>query len=141
MAEEKGMSKLIFTVFVIVLLAFLFFHFYKVNNIEKQYQATMKTITAQLKEASKEIVSLKGEVDVLKLKLEIASIINEVAKNNFGIAEDKINALVSKLEAKKHKNIDEIKKLKEQIDILFTKKDNNQIIEALGKLQKVIEQQ
>ncbi len=140
MAEEKGMGKVIFTVFVIILVAFLFFHFYKVNTIEKQYQSTVKTVNTQLEEANKEITLMKKEIENLRYKLEIAGIINEVAKNNFGIAQDKLDSLVSKLEAKKHKNIDEIKKLQDDLHILFTKKDNNKIIEQLGVLQKTIEQ-
>ena len=140
MAEEKSMSKVIFTVFVIILLAFLFFHFYKVNAIEQQYKSTVKTVNTQLEQANKEIALLKSEIEVLRYKLEIAGIVNEVAKNNFGFAQEKVDALVSKLEAEKHKNIDKIKQVQEELHTLFVKKDNNKIIEALGLLQKTIEE-
>ncbi len=139
MSEEKSMSKIIFTVFIVILLAFLFFHFYKVTSIEKQYKATVKTISAQLEQANKEIGTLKTEIEMLRYKLEISSIINDVAKNNFGIAQEKVDALVSKLEKNGQKNIEEIKKLQEELHNLFLKKDNNKIIEKLGILQKTIE--
>ena len=134
------MSKVVFTVFVIILVAFLFFHFYKVNSIEKQYQSTVKTVNTQLAQANKEIEMLQGEIKFLRYKLEIASIVNDVARNNFGIAQDKVDNLVKKLEAEHNKNLDQIKKIQENLHILFTKKNNNEIIAALGELEKTIGQ-
>ncbi len=140
MEEKNSMSKVIFTVFVIILVAFLFFHFYKVNSLEKQYQSTVKTVNTQLAQANKEIEMLQGEIKFLRYKLEIASIVNDVARNNFGIAQDKVDNLVKKLEAEHNKNIDQIKKIQENLHILFTKKNNNEIIAALGELEKTIGQ-
>ena len=140
MEEKNTMSKVVFTVFVIILIAFLFFHFYKVNSLEKQYQSTVKTVNTQLAQANKEIEMLQGEIKFLRYKLEIASIVNDVARNNFGIAQDKVDNLVKKLEAEHNKNLDQIKKIQENLHILFTKKDNNGIIAALGELEKTIGQ-
>ncbi len=140
MEEKNTMSKVVFTVFVIILVAFLFFHFYKVNSIEKQYQSTVKTVNTQLAQANKEIEMLQGEIKFLRYKLEIASIVNDVARNNFGIAQDKVDNLVKKLEAEHNKNLDQIKKIQENLHILFTKKNNNEIIAALGELEKTIGQ-
>ena len=139
MSEEKGMGKVIFTVFVVVLLAILFFHFYKVNEIQKQFETKVSALEKKVEMKNEQITKLRKEVNTLLYKLEVADIINQVARNNFGLAQDKMNALISKLEAEKHPNIEQIKKIQDELNILFPKKDNQKIIETLGMLQKVIE--
>ncbi len=139
MSEEKGMGKIVFTVFVVVLLAVLFFHFYKVNEIEKQFKAQVSTLEKKVETKNTQITQLKKEVKSLLFKLEIADIINQVARNNFGLAQDKVNLLVKKAEAEKHPNLEQIKKIQEELNILFPKKDNQKIIETLGMLQQAFE--
>lgn len=135
---EKGSTKTIGILFVIILIVLLGAHLMTLRNVKTEFSQKESAFKQQITDLNAQLDKVKMENQALTVKLELKKIMVEVVRTNFGSAREDIATFKDFLKKSGCKKMDQLEPVFEQLDTDLLKKSDTNAIAALDKIQEII---
>jgi len=135
---EKGSTKTLGILFVIILVVLLVAHLMAMRSAKSEFSTKEQAMTQQIAELNKNIDSLSMEKNALEIKLELDGIRMKVAENNFGMARESLNAFKVYLNKAGCKKLVELTPVFDEIDTSLLKKKEVEVKQGLDQMEGII---
>jgi hypothetical protein len=135
---EKGSTKTLGIVFVIVLIVLLGAHLMAMRSAKAEFTKKEQATAQQIVELNKKIEALSMDKNLLETKLELKGIRMQVAESNFGTARESLDAFKEYLDKNGCKKMAELTPIFDAIDTSLLKKQNVEVKQGLDQVEGII---
>ncbi len=135
--NEKGNSKILGIVFIVVVVVLLFAHFTSVNQIKNNYEKQIKELNTEVQNLEKVSQANLAKIKSLEIKLKINEIKLSVSRNDYGTASVLLKKFNDELAKAGCKKLEQLTPVFDAIDTKLLKLDKT-VVEDLGQIENII---
>jgi len=135
---QKGSTKTIGILFVIILVVLLIAHLVTLRNVRTEFTAKEATMTQQISDLNQQVETLTMEKQILNVKLELEGVRIEMVRNNFGTAREAAEAFHKTLVDGGCKKMDRLDPLFEELNTNLLKKKDTEALANLDEIYQII---
>lgn len=135
---QRGSTKTIGILFVIILVVLLIAHLVTLRNVRTEFAAKETTMTQQLEDTKQQVEDLTMQNQVLKAKLELEGVRIEIVRNNFGTAREALEQFQAMLVDGGCKKLDELAPVFESLNTNLLKKKDTAALADLEQIDQII---
>ena len=135
---QRGSTKTIGILFVIILVVLLIAHLVTLRNVRTEFAAKETTMTQQLEDTKQQVEDLTMQNRVLNAQLELESVRIEIVRNNFGTAREAAERFQAMLVDGGCKKLDELAPVFENLNTSLLKKNDTAALADLEQMYQII---
>jgi len=135
--NEKGSSKVLGIIFVVVVVVLLFAHYTSVNQIKSDYDKQLVELKTEMTGLEKIAEANLTKAKILEIKLQLNEINLAVSRNDYGTASLKLKKFSDELSKGGCKKLDTLVPLFNAIDTKLLKLDKT-VVTELKEVEKII---
>lgn len=135
---QKSLTKIFGILFLVVLAGLLIAHFVILRNVRAGFAEKETVFNSQVSDLKQQAEEKTAENRVLKTKLGIAGIRDDVISNNYGTAGDSAKKFRTNLVEGGCKKMDQLNPVFEELDTLLLKKNDTGALASLKQIHDII---
>ena len=135
---QKGSTKTIGILFVIILVVLLIAHLVTLRNVRTEFTAKETTMTQKISDLEQQVDTLTTEKQMLNAKLELEGVRIEMVRNNFGTAREAAEVFHKMLVDGGCKKLDRLDPLFEELNTNLLKKKDTEALANLEAIYQII---
>lgn len=135
--NEKGNSKVLGIIFVVVVVVLLFAHYTSVNQIKASYETQIKQLSEKSNAIQKDLDANIMKVKVLDFKLKLNEVNLYVSRNDYGTASMMLKKFNEELGKAGCKKLDKLEPLFDLADTKLLKLDKT-VVEELKEIETIV---
>ncbi len=135
---EKGSTKTLGILFVVILIVLLVAHLMAMRSAKTEFSKKEQATSQQIADLNKKVEALSMDKTVLEMKLKLNNIRMQVAESNFGNARESLDAFKDYLNTAGCKKLAELTPVFEEIDTGLLKKKDVAVKQGLDQVEGII---
>ncbi len=135
---QKGSTKTVGILFVIILVVLLIAHLVTLRNVRTEFSGKEEAMQAQIAELNGKVDDLTMKNKGLNVKLALRGIAIDIVRNDFGDAKDQVAEFKQKLKEGGCTKMDTLEPLFEEMNTSLLKTDEAGALKTLDAIEAVI---
>jgi len=135
---KENLAKILTLLFLLIIAGLLITHFVILRNTHSEFTATQGALDSQIMQLQQEVTNLTTENQMLKVKLGIAGIRDDVVSSNYGIARESVTKFRTTLVEGGCQKMDQLTPVFEDLDTALLKKNDTGALSSLDEIYRIL---